>query len=329
MARLLPPILTLALVATLTFVPSAVASQFVERDATGVRIALDARGDALLTYRVAGVTKRLTLDGSAVNAVAPVAGGTQVHFTVRYLDPAKPRLWARFVVRCRPYDGPTLPFQVAACKAPDGSYWAAQNWPTPLPDLGFAPWTPAQKELWLHVSHWTGELAKLEVWQDWVYDGRFQELIGRYTYRGKPVYGFGTTNVGAPTDGFGRLIYLDTFGSAYGSGWRRENSFVPHNPTGAFCYGFYPFDPTKGGYQAPPGYSGGMRGPGTGSQYRLIAEGPGVTPDVEWQGPGLHPFDKTNPADVQLEQQASQTLSQITARSDHDCRNGHVMAAAG
>ena len=28
--------------------------------------------------------------------------------------------------------------------------------------------------------------------------------------------------------------------SAYGSGWRRENSFLSHHGTGAFCYGFYP-----------------------------------------------------------------------------------------
>jgi hypothetical protein len=26
-----------------------------------------------------------------------------------------------------------------------------------------------------------------------------------------------------------------------------------------------------------------------------------VTPDVTWQGPGLHPYDKRNPADVSLE----------------------------
>ena len=87
---------------------------------------------------------------------------------------------------------------------------------------------------------------------DWVYNGRFQDLFGRYTYRGTPVYGYGTTRYGAPTDGFGALIYLDTYDSVYGPGWQRENSFVSHNPTGAFCYGFYPFDPTKGGYAHPP-----------------------------------------------------------------------------
>jgi hypothetical protein len=87
------------------------------------------------------------------------------------------------------------------------------------------------------------------------------------------VFGFGTTRHGVPTDGFGRLIYVDTCNSAYGPGWKRENSFVPHNPTGAFWYGFFTFDPTKGGYRHPPAWTA-RRGPGTGEQYRITAGGP-------------------------------------------------------
>src|SRR5581483_4305722 len=56
------------------------------------------------------------------------------------------------------------------------------------------------------------------------------EHLRRLTYDGPPVHGYGTTQRGAPTDGFGRLIYLDTYNSVYGEGWRRENSFVAHNP---------------------------------------------------------------------------------------------------
>jgi hypothetical protein len=126
-------------------------------------------------------------------------------------------------------------------------------------------------------------------------------------YNGQPIYGFGTTNVGAPTDSFGRLIYLDTFGSVYGPGWKRENSFVPHNPTGVFCYGFYSFDPTKGGYRHPPGATE-RRGPGTGSQYRLTLSGPGVTPNVDVIVPGMHNFDKSNPDDVALQKAGADML---------------------
>src|SRR4051812_8881015 len=125
----------------------------------------------------------------------------------------------------------------------------------------------------------------------WVYNG-VQQLFGRYTYKGQPVFGFGTTNVGAPTDNFGRLIYLDTHDSVYGAGWHRENSFVPHNPTGAFCYGFYSFDPTRGGYKHPAG-STARRGPGIGDQYRLTASGTGVTPNVSVTFTAIGSYDSS------------------------------------
>jgi len=41
-----------------------------------------------------------------------------------------------------------------------------------------------------------------------------------------------------PLDSYGRNVFVDTFGSAYGPGWKRENSFLTHGPGGAFCYGF-------------------------------------------------------------------------------------------
>jgi hypothetical protein len=132
------------------------------------------------------------------------------------------------------------------------------------------------------------------------------------------VYGFGTTRFGAPTDGFGSLVYLDTLDSMYGRGWRRENSFVTHNPTGVFCYGFFTFDPTRGGYKHPPG-STARRGPGIGAKYRLTASGPGVTPNVAAIVPGLHPFDKANANDVSYNQ--AQT-AQLRSWGDKLCAAG-------
>ena len=97
------------------------------------------------------------------------------------------------------------------------------------------------------------------------------------------MYGFGTTPHGAPTDGFGRLVYLDPLDApSYGRGWRRENSFVPHHPMGALRYGFYAFNPTVGGYQYPAGQTA-IRGPGIGTRHRISAEGPGVTTEVSWE----------------------------------------------
>jgi hypothetical protein len=257
----------------------------------------------------------------AINALPPTQGARQVKFKLDYSGGWGTRhtlYWKHFGSTCGRYDGPALPNMVAACKAPDGSYWAAQSWPQPLPDLGFTPWLPQMRADWLEVSHWSGEIAKLETGSNWVYDGRFQDVFGRLTYKGTPVYGFGTTRFGAPTDGFGSLVYLDTYNSVYGQGWRRENSFVSHNPTGVFCYGFYPFDPTRGGYKHPPGQTA-KRGPGVGEQYRLTASGPGVTPNVAAIVPALHAFDRSNPQDVAWQQQQSAVL---LSWNDNLCRAG-------
>ncbi len=159
--------------------------------------------------------------------------------------------WRAFTDTCGRYSGPRLANAVAACTASDGSHWAVQRMPP-----------PTSSDTWLGVAHWTGPVAKVETGMAWAYDGRFQVIFGRVTYAGQPVYGFGTTRRGAPTDPFGRLVYLDTFDSAPGRDWTRENSFVTHKRTGAFCYGLYP--------------SGG----GPGSKYRLSVNGPGVTPLV-------------------------------------------------
>ena len=285
--------LVLLLVVGLLAVPAgASAAQLIDRDATGVQMRINTKGEALLTYSKAGTVKHILIWG-AINALPPNASGHQAKFRLDYAGGygkyRKP-YWKTFTGSCGKYDGPELPNLVVACKAFDGSYWAAQEWPQPLPDLGFTPWLPELRAQWLEVSHWSGALPELEVHMGWVYNS-VQQLFGRYTYQGQPVFGFGTTNVGAPTDNFGRLIYLDTFDSMYGSGWKRENSFVPHNPTGAFCYGFYKFDPNKGGYRHPPGAT--IRGPGIGTQYRLTASGTGVTPNISVVVPAIGAYDAT------------------------------------
>jgi hypothetical protein len=298
----------------------AFASQLVDRNAAGVQLATNGKGEALLTYHKGSLLKHVLVWG-AINALPPRSGGHQVKFSLDYsggYGKYHKVYWKTFGSACGRYDGPALPNLVAACRASDGSYWAAQSWPEALPDLGFPPWTAQLSAQWLEVSHWSGPVASFETGSTWVYDGRFQELFGRVSYDGQPVFGFGTTRVGAPTDGFGRLIFLDTYNSVYGGGWRRENSFVPHNPTGVFCYGFYAFDPTKGGYQHPPGETA-MRGPGTGSQYRLTLPGPGVTPNVSVTVPGLHPYDKSNPTDVTF---ALAQAGKLRSWDDHSCNGG-------
>ena len=62
---------------------------------------------------------------------------------------------------------------------------------------------------------------------DWAWH-QWDHLFGTFTYGGQPVFGFRSTPGGEPLDTFGRNIYVDTFNSAYGAGWKRENSFLTH-----------------------------------------------------------------------------------------------------
>jgi hypothetical protein len=64
-----------------------------------------------------------------------------------------------------------------------------------------------------------------------------EHLFGTFTYGGNAVFGFRSTPAGAPLDTVGRNVYLDTFDSAYGPGWKRESSFLTHTGTAAFRYG--------------------------------------------------------------------------------------------
>jgi hypothetical protein len=287
----------LAFVAALIIASPASASELIDRNAHGVRLSVNARGQALLTYTAHGRTQRVVAWG-AVNARQPNPRVPQVRFRKDYSG----RSWSSAGTTCRPYTGPPLAFFVTACTAPDGSYWAAQSWRRTLPNFDGRP-SGLLGASELHLSHWTGPLAALDAWTDWVYGGRYHHLFGRLTYGGQPVYGFSATRVGSPLDAYGRNIYVDTFDSRYGKGWRRENAFLAHRPTGVFCYGFYPFTP---------------RGPGNGSKYRLTAVGPGVTPDVSVVVAGLHDYDRSNPADAAYERQQNALLDSI-ASGDKKC----------
>jgi hypothetical protein len=249
---------------------TATASERIDLNADNVKLAVNANGEALVTYRAAGSYKHV-LAGGAVNAIAPTTARKQVEFNLDYTGGSE-----NFGDECGAYDGPALHWLVTACKAPDGSYWALQAWRRLLPDYGLAP--TATAGAWeLRLSHWTGEIAQLHIDTDWAWH-RYDHLYGTYTYNGSPVFGFKSKPSGDPLDTFGRNIYVDTFNSAYGSGWRREISFLAHNPTGAFCYSVNPH---------------GKRPSGKGTRYRATVIGPGVTPDVFWEGSSPGPYDRS------------------------------------
>ena len=295
-------------VAALAFAPAAFGSDKVDADATDVSLQVNARGEALVSYTRPGGRIRRVLVWGAVNALPPDPNRPQVRFRLDYSGGWKKygrQIWRSFPNRCRPYDGPALIFLVAACKAPDGSYWAVQRFRRKAPLLGFLPRTGPQRAWALHLSHWTGPLAVVEGWTDWSWSGRFHHLFGRYTYRGRPVHGFRTTSQGARLDKYGKLVYVDTLASAYGPGWRRENAFVTHRPTGTFCYTFRA--------------RGTRNNPGHGRRYRLTIEGPGVTPDVVRYLDGLPDYNPRNSQLVAHERSMNALQDRVTL-GDRLCR---------
>jgi len=267
--------IAVAVVTCAAFAVPARGSELVGRGLVPVSLVVDGQGRALVI-----MPGRRLLASGAVNARPPSRGVPQVSFTLRYGGKLQGG------GSCPAYDGPPLVWLVTACKAPDGSYWALQRWQRLRPNYG-----GVSGSYELRLSHWTGDLARLQVGVDWAYR-RFDHLYGRLTYAGQPVHGFRATRSGVPLDAYGRNLFLDTFDSGYGNGWRRENSFLAQSPNGQFCYGFYPH---RG------------RTTGKGAQYRLTVIGPGVTPDVGWQGAAPGPFDPT------LERQATAAQQPLDA----------------
>jgi hypothetical protein len=279
-------VLGLVAAAACVFSSWAAASQSLTSGATGVTLAVDAKGEALVTYSSDGKLTHLLAWG-AVNAVPPTPGGRQVAFTLDYsggFHEYHSEYWKTFKDVCTAYDGPPLVDLVAACTAPDGSYWALQAWPRNLPDYGVSP-VGTQGEQELHLSHWTGALPVLTATPDHL-SGKYDELFGRFTLDGQGIYGFKVTSTGVPLDSFGRNLYIDTFDSAYGNGWRRENSLVTHGPGGTFCYAFV---------------AHGKHPSGDGSEYRITVMGPGVEPDVGWSGNATGPLSAAAHAEIRKE----------------------------
>ena len=272
------------------------ASQLVDRNAHGIRLAVNAKGEALVTYTSGGKLKHVLAWG-AENAIAPTRARPQVAFKLDYAGgwgKYHSDYWKSFGAACAPYTGPKLAWFVSACTAPDGTWWALQSWQRMLPNYGLAA-SPTQSVWELRLSHWKGELPVLTISTDWAWH-QWDHLYGTFTYAGNPVFGYRATPGGNPLDTFGRNVYVDTFDSAYGKGWKRENSFLTHTGTGVFCYSVNPH---------------GSHPAGKGEKYRATVEGPGVTPDVTWEGSSPGTYDKA--ADLV----ANDAIAQLGDRQCH------------
>jgi hypothetical protein len=276
---------TLALLA-LSALPAAASEPLSNTNVRQISLMVNAKGEALLTYKMANGNWRHVLVWGAVNANPPSQSVAQVRFSYDYAGGfgkyKNPNYWKTFKkADCGTYDGPALALFVTACKAPDGSYWALQNWQRALPLLGFEPWTAGQKAYEMHISHWTGDLPGLQVAVHWTYNHSAIGVFGLFLYQGTPVHGFKSTAEGNPFGRYERNVYIDTHNSAYGQGWYRESGILTHNPTGTFCHSFVPQKPF-------PGYpSRKMRPAAPGDEYRFTISGPGVTPIIQVTVPGV------------------------------------------
>ena len=258
-------------------------------DLTAATLRANGRGDALVEYRTTtGVVRRVLAWGAVSTGDLSPAAPTRLQLD--YTGGIRSRgraVWRSFGRECAPYDGPTLPDVVVACKAGDGSYWALQRWQRVQPLRGMPPFRPEHSRAELRLSHWSGPVAQLEVSPNWTYGGRLQGLFGRLLYGGQPVFGSSTPSV-RRDDTNARYVYIDTFNSAYGPGWKRDGAKVTHVGNGAFCYSFAPLERAPAGYPAPtPTFAG------TGQRHRVTVAGPALTPDLQWEGPALGSY---NPA---------------------------------
>jgi hypothetical protein len=290
-----------ATAAALLVVPLAHASDRLALDASHVSIAVSADSKtAVVTYTAQGKVHHALVTG-AINALPPSQTVPQVRFKIDWTGGwathHNANWWKRVGNHCHRYDGPAIAALLASCAAPDGSYWAVQQWQPSLPHRGYPVYRAGQTDWEVDVSHWTGPLAQLEVHADWAFNGQAHNLFGNLIYNGVPVHGFHTVKgTGAPQDRYGRSLYIDTFDSAYGTGWKRETSIVFRNPTGVFCYSFWPtHDVSLPGHPARPA--------GNGTKYRIEVLGPGVTPnlDVLVEDPGA--WDPNDPAKMAYESQ--------------------------
>src|SRR6188472_3187953 len=104
------------LCAAVLLAPSALGSQLIGRDATNVRLQVDAEGHALVSFRSGG-TARTVVAWGAVDARDPSRTQPQVAFSLTVGGAIGANV-------CGAYRGPPLAWKVAACTAADGTHWA-------------------------------------------------------------------------------------------------------------------------------------------------------------------------------------------------------------
>jgi hypothetical protein len=298
--------------------PASASQQFPDLNVRKPTLKVDAKGRALIEYTTEQGLRRHVLAWGAINSNAPSTSVPQVHFTYDFsggLSTVGRSLWKTYKNACTRYDGPEVAYFVAGCKARDGSYWALQSWQRRLPLLGFDPWLAIQSAYELHLSHWSGDLPVLDAHVNWTYGLLQQGVFGRLSYLDQPVFGFSSSSEGNPRDRYSRNVYIDTYNSAYGAGWKRESGILTHKNTGTFCHSFVPGQKPFAGYPSQD-----LRPSARGERYRITVMGPGVTPTLMWESAALPDFSAAHPEHASVEAQANATFDRLMS-GDRICRN--------
>jgi hypothetical protein len=188
-----------ACVATLALGGEASASLLITRDARAATLRVDGQGFAEVAWTSAGGARRTVL-------VAP-SGAVSYGRQLPGADISSPTT------------SPRIPFAVALRRTPDGALWALQVWRRLAGgayELRFARWRgdPTLLTLQAVCCKWGGE-----------------NVQGRASFQGKPIYGQRSTLQGVPLDPFGRNVYLDSY---RGHDWVRMMGILTNRPSGFF-----------------------------------------------------------------------------------------------
>ena len=280
------------------FAAGANASQLIDRNAHDVRLAVDAKGEAMITYTAGGKLKHV-LAWDAVNAIAPTHARAQVAFRLDYAGG-----WGKSHTEAWKTFGATAAAPTTARRSPGRSRRARRRTGRTgrsRPGSGCCRTTAvlrtAQQAAWeLRLSHWTGDAAGA--------DDRHRLGLAPVGSPLRDVHLRGPARLRLQVDRGGqpaRLVrtqhlrrHASTRRTAPAGSARTASSRTA--ATGVFCYSFNPH---------------GSHPAGKGTKYRATVEGPGVTPDVMWQGDAPGAYDKT------LDLQANDTIAQL---GDKQCR---------
>src|SRR3990170_1310277 len=107
------PLLIAAIAALALAGPTAASEPLSDMNAKDVKLAVNRKGEALITYkRESGAVRRVLVWG-AINALTPSPTIPQVRFKYDYAGgwgKYRKLYWRTFKNACRKYDGPSLPY---------------------------------------------------------------------------------------------------------------------------------------------------------------------------------------------------------------------------